>query len=64
MNRPTKMRLDRLTVYLDRVKADIEAGNLPQAMADVAELSEQAIRMYNFLAEDYAKSSESPALPG
>lgn len=58
-NRQTKLRLDRLTVYLERVKSATEAGNLPQAMADVAELGEQSIRMYYFLAEHYANDCRS-----
>jgi hypothetical protein len=49
MNIQTKLRLDRLTVYLERVKADLDHDNLPAAMADLAELGEQSRRMYNFL---------------
>jgi hypothetical protein len=51
VNIQTKLRLDRLTVYLERVKADLDADNLPATMADLAELGEQARRMWNFLAE-------------
>jgi hypothetical protein len=51
MNIQTKLRLDRLTVYLERIKGDLDHDNLPAAMADLAELGEQARRMWNFLAE-------------
>jgi len=51
MNIQTQLKLERLQTYLDRLRDDLEYENLPAAMADSAEVGEQARRLWNFLAE-------------
>jgi hypothetical protein len=57
VNIQTKLRLDRLSVYLERTKAALDRDNYPAAMADASELSEQARRLYTYLASLYNKQA-------
>jgi hypothetical protein len=63
VNIQTKLRLDRLSVYLERTKAALDRDNLPAAMADVVELGEQARRMYAYLADLYNKPAPKTKSP-
>jgi hypothetical protein len=44
--RSTKTFLDRLDLYLARLKADLEQENYPAALADCAELAEISRRFW------------------
>jgi hypothetical protein len=43
--------IDRLTLYLSRVKRDLETGNRAQMLADLAELGEISRRLWNRIAK-------------
>jgi hypothetical protein len=46
-----KQSLDRLALYLARVRIALNAGNRTQALADLAELAEIARRLWDRLAK-------------
>ena len=56
MNRSVTASLERIDLYLRRVRRDLESGDRAQALADCAELSEIARRLWVYLAdaEDYS----------
>jgi hypothetical protein len=47
----TDQALDRLRIYLIRVRIALNAGNRTQALADLAELAEIARRLWDRLAK-------------
>ena len=50
MNRSAATALQRLDAYLVRVRRDLEQGDRSQALADCAELTEVARRLWAYLA--------------
>ena len=51
LNRSVITFLERIDLYLGRVRRDLETGDRSQALADCAELSEIARRLWVYLAE-------------
>jgi hypothetical protein len=51
LSRSVTTVLERIDLYLGRVRRDLEAGNRAQALADCAELSEIARRLWGYLAD-------------
>ena len=51
MTRSVRTSLERIDLYLERVRHDLAEGDRGQAMADCAELTEIARRLWCFLAD-------------
>jgi len=51
MTRSVRTSLERIDLYLERVRHDLEEGDRAQALADVAELTEIARRLWVYLAD-------------
>jgi len=56
MTRSVRTSLERIDLYLERVRHDLEEDDRAQALADVAELTEIARRLWVYLcdAEGYS----------
>ena len=56
MTRSVRTSLERIDLYLERVRHDLEEGDRAQALAEVAELTEIARRLWCYLcdAEGYS----------
>jgi len=51
LNRSVITALERIDLYLDRVRRDLDAGDRSQALSDCAELTEIARRLWAYLAD-------------
>jgi hypothetical protein len=51
MNRSVKTSLERLDLYLERIRYSLKEGDREQALSDAAELTEVARRLWTFLAD-------------
>jgi hypothetical protein len=56
LNRSVQTALARIDLYLVRVRRDLETGDRDQALADCAELSEIARRLWAYLADQESYS--------
>jgi hypothetical protein len=52
MTRDLKTSLERLTLYVERVRRDLAGADRPSALANLAEVAEIARRLWNRLAQD------------
>jgi hypothetical protein len=57
VNRSTTTALERIDLYLTRVRCDLDAGDREQALDDAAVRSESARQLWGFLANDLGFSS-------
>ena len=51
MTRSVKTSLERIDLYLTRIRRDLETGDRSQALSDCAELPEIARRLWVYLAD-------------
>jgi hypothetical protein len=51
MSRSVTTSLERIDLYLGRLRCDLEAGDRTQALSDCAELHEISRRLWAYLAE-------------
>jgi hypothetical protein len=51
LNRSVAAPLERIALYLDRVRRDLEAGDRSQALSDAAKLPEIVRRLWVYLAD-------------
>jgi hypothetical protein len=51
MNHSVRTSLERIDLYLTRIRRDLETGDRSQALSDCAELTEIARRLWAYLAD-------------
>jgi hypothetical protein len=51
MNRSVTVSLERIDLYFTRIRHALESGDRSQALADCAELTESARRLWAYLAD-------------